>query len=328
MIYVSWSPLRFARAGLLSSAILVSACGSVGAKRQPDNAASAIGQSEPPSSPVQESATISGEWDIVSFEGYEPARLNGTTRAAFADFGKSGVRLRIECNSSGRQGKVHRGRFLPSAENDRIQTQMGCGKEREARDERYFAFFDQSPTVELLNNGRLRLSAEGRELILERPAVRRLAYLPKLAELQGEWRLLELTRYYPQGGYGGMGLSETPGRIVVTSDSMSYTRCPQYGVRFKFTIDGRLAKKAGAELPQVPNDCKELKGVPEARDLPAPAEVLRLLHSNPMVEKSGNEAIVLSTESHAVLMTKERCESAEQSDDHRTTRIRDCASPE
>lgn len=328
MIHTSPSRYHFVCTGLMSSAILLSACGSVGAKRHSDDTATAIGPSKPASRPVQSSAMISGEWDIVSFEGYEPRRLSGTTRAAFADFTESGARLRIECNSSGRKGKVEGGRFVPSADSDNIQTVMGCGQEREARDARYFAFFDKSPTVELQNNGRLRLSAEGRDLILERPSVRRLAYLPQLAELQGKWRLLQLTRHFPQGGYSGIGLSDTPGRIVVAGDSISYTRCPQYAVRFKYTDDGRLAKKAGTEPPQAPNDCKELKGAPEAHDLPAPAEVLRVLHSGPMVEKSGDETIVLSTRRHAVLMTKEPCESVEQSDDHRTTHVRDCASPE
>jgi len=204
---------------------------------------------------------------------------------------------------------------------------MGCGKEREARDARYFAFFERSPAIELRNNGQLRLTAEGTELILERPAVRRLAYLPRPAELQGKWRLLEVTRYFPQGGYSGIGLSETPGRIVVTNDSIGYDRCPRYALRFALTSDGRLTKTSGAAFSQAVGDCKELKDAAEAR-LPPPAEVLRVLHSNPFVEKSGDETIMLSTDRHAVLMTKRPCEDVEPGEDHRTTRVRDCASPE
>lgn len=99
-------------------------------------------------------------------------------------------------------------------------------------------------------------------------------------------------------------------------------------MRFEYTEDGRLAKKDGAELPQATNDCKELKGVADARDYAAPAEILRMLHANPMVEASGDGTIILSTERHAVSMTKEPCRSTEQSNDHRTTYVRDCASPE
>jgi hypothetical protein len=56
--------------------------------------------------PVHDPAQVLGEWDVVSFEGYRPQRLMGGSRAAFADFGPEGVRLRIECNYSGRGGKI------------------------------------------------------------------------------------------------------------------------------------------------------------------------------------------------------------------------------
>jgi hypothetical protein len=46
---------------------------------------------------------------------------------------------------------------------------MGCDPERQARESRYFAFFDRSPTIEKLPDGRLRLRADESELILERP---------------------------------------------------------------------------------------------------------------------------------------------------------------
>lgn len=163
----------FVHACLLSITILVSACGGVGVKRQLDETSVTASKSKPALMLVQDAAKISGEWDIVSFEGYKPRRLNGTTRDAFADFSASGVSLQIECNHSGRQGNVKEGRFVLSPESDTIQTVVGCGREREDRDARYFTFFDKSPTVELQNDGRLRLSADGRELILERPSVRR-----------------------------------------------------------------------------------------------------------------------------------------------------------
>ena len=87
--------------------------------------------------PVANSEAIEGQWDIVSFRGYAPRRLQGTDRAAVADFRRNSVALRIECNSSGVAGEVRNGRFV-SRPGDRIQTLVGCGPVREARDAALF----------------------------------------------------------------------------------------------------------------------------------------------------------------------------------------------
>jgi hypothetical protein len=47
-----------------------------------------------------------------------------------------------------------------------------------------------------------------------------------------------------------------------------------------------------------------------------------------MVERTENGAVLLSTDRLGLLITKEPCESIEQSSDHRTTRVTDCAAPE
>jgi hypothetical protein len=46
--------------------------------------------------PVTSIGEIEGPWDIVSFEGYHPQRLAGLGRAAYADFSRQRVSLRIE----------------------------------------------------------------------------------------------------------------------------------------------------------------------------------------------------------------------------------------
>ena len=92
---------------VLAFALIVSGCtASDGVPGDPpETAASAV--------PVQSSDEILGEWDVVSFEGYEPQqRMEGTVRSTMADFGPDGVRLRIECNWSGTQGNVRDGRFV------------------------------------------------------------------------------------------------------------------------------------------------------------------------------------------------------------------------
>jgi hypothetical protein len=253
---------------------------------------------------VESISQIEGQWDVVSFEGYRPQRLIGSGRAAYADFGPNGVSLRIECNHSGRGGTVRAGRFVP-AENDlAIQTQMACGPEREARDSSYFAFFSRSPTVELLSDGRLRVRADETELILERSAKRRLAYLPTPSELQGEWRMMELTHYVPEGGSAGIGLSEMPGRVVFSDNTARYSRCPQHDLQFRFSDEGILVKTGGSELPAEPSGCPDLGEAPRAAMMPVPWDALRVLHSNPMVEKSGDDQLLVSTERLGLLLTR------------------------
>lgn len=279
------------------------------------------------SRPVQEAPDVAGQWDVVSFEGYRPQRLNGTTRAAFADFGANGVRLRIECNHSGRAGRVVGGRFRPSPNNDGIQTVMGCGAEREARDSRFFAFFDRSPTIERVGSDRIRLRAGGTELILERPALRRLENVPTPAEMRGAWRMVEVTRYLAGDGYTGSGLSDVPGRILIADGRISYSRCPQYGVAFKLSVAGRLTKTGGVELPAAPRQCRELRATLAAPMMPALWDVVRLLHADPAIERAGEDTLLLSTDEVGLLITKAPCQSLDQSDDHSTSTISECASP-
>jgi hypothetical protein len=276
--------------------------------------------------PVQDGAAIAGAWDVARFEGHEPRRLSGTVRAAFADFRADGVSLRIECNYSGRPGAVRDGRFV-AMPGDAMQTAMGCGAEREARDERFFSFFSKSPTIEQLGPDRLRLRAGGTELILERPALRRLRFVPPPAEIQGTWRMLEITRYIPAGGYTGSGLSEVPGRIVISGDRIGYSRCPQYHASFRWGEGGRLEKIGGTAPPQGFRDCVELAGPGPGYELPAPADVLALLHASPLVERTPEGALLISTETTGLLITKAPCEDREQSRDGRSVKIIDCASP-
>jgi len=47
-----------------------------------------------------------------------------------------------------------------------------------------------------------------------------------------------------------------------------------------------------------------------------------------VVEKSGEDALLISTDRLGLLITKAACENLEQSDDHRASRVVDCASLE
>lgn len=255
--------------------------------------------------PVQTTAEIEGQWDIVRFAGYEPRRLNGITRAAVADFRADGVGLQIECNASGVSGEVVRGRFV-ARPGDRIQTLVGCGPEREARDAKLFGFFDRDPTVERLADGRLRLEAGGTELLLERPAQRRLAFLPSPQELLGEWRLAEVARYSQGNGYAAIGLSDTAGVLIFDGIMASHTACPRYALRYRYTKDGRIENIERATAPDRPVGCDALHETPRGPDMPVPWDAIRVLHDNPMIERVDKDTLLMSTEDFGVLLTRQR----------------------
>lgn len=253
--------------------------------------------------PVANIEAIEGQWDIVSFQGHSPRRLQGTDRAAYADFRGNSVGLKIECNSSGVAGEIRDGRFI-SRPGDRIQTLAGCGPVREARDAALFGFFDRKPSVERLGDGRLRLTAGEDVLLLERPAMRRLAYLPSVQQLLGAWRLVQITRYHEGGGMIGIGLSDVPGRIEFDGMTARYTPCPQYCLRYRYAPEGRIEKLEGANIPDQRRGCEALKEGFAGRDIPQPWDALRVLHADPLVELVDEETILLSTERYGVLLTK------------------------
>ncbi|MBX7481415.1 META domain-containing protein [Qipengyuania qiaonensis] len=288
--------------------------------------ASAEGYAPSSGTPVASSREIDGKWDIVRFDGYEPARLSGATRVAFADFTERGVALKIECNSSGATGTVVDGTFKPQP-GDRIQTLMGCGPEREARDAALFGFFDKSPSVRRLPDGKLLLSAEGEELVLQRPDQRRLDFLPLPGDLTGEWRLIGVTRYLEGNGYAGIGLSDVPGRIVFSDGQAGYTRCPQYDFGYRYTEEGRLLKISGPPAPELPEaSCAELSEPrPGSIDMPVQWDVMSVLHASPLVEWAGDREILLSNDNIGLVLSRAQCGSREQSDDHSKTREVDCA---
>lgn len=245
---------------------------------------------QPATVPVPSAADIAGRWDVVSFEGYQPASRHG----AFANFWPHGVSLQIECNRSRIPGLVRDGRFV-TRPGPRMSTERGCEPEREERDSRYFSFFDRSPSIERLGSKRLRLVAGSTVLILERPEQRRLAYLPGRDELEGTWRMESLTRYGPQDGESGIGLSDIPGRLVIQGNRISYDRCPQFAVTFTYGTDGRLVKTGGATLPAKP-DCPQLKPPRETFDMPTPDQILPLLHGNPWVEEIGKGRMLIAND--------------------------------
>lgn len=254
--------------------------------------------------PISTTADVAGQWDVVSFEGHRPSRLSGAVRAAYADFGATGVSLRMECNYTGRSGRVMDGRFVAAPGDDGVQTQMGCGPERGPREERYFGFFERNPSVQHIGVDRLRLRAGQDELILERPSVRRLSHLASSAELQGEWEMLEVSRSPSDGGVAGIGLSEASARIVIAGDRLRVVGCRGVDLTFKYTGQGQMRKSGRARLPAGPLGCPGLSDTADGPVLPKGSDAVRILHADPLVEKVGDGTLLLSDGEYGLLIAR------------------------
>jgi hypothetical protein len=141
--------------------------------------------------PVTSLSEIDGAWDIVSFDDYRPARLDADgNRHAFVDIIADGsFAFTIGCNYSGLRGSIDEsGRLVEVASDDfHTQTAMGCGVEREGRDEAFFQFFRTKPTI-VQTGDDLVLHSGATRLVLQRPAMRRTAALPvSLEPITGPW---------------------------------------------------------------------------------------------------------------------------------------------
>lgn len=134
--------------------------------------------------------SIEGQWDIVSFDGHRPARLGSDgQRHAFVDIRGSDLSFAIECNYSGMSARLDEDRLVVIPSDDvHVQTEMGCGPEREARDEAFFGLLRGGPTVSQPSANELVLEKDGARLELQRPDLRRRDLLAtNLTALQGDW---------------------------------------------------------------------------------------------------------------------------------------------
>lgn len=145
--------------------------------------------SSPDTTPVRGMADIAGQWDIVSFDGHTPRRLDADGgRHAYVDFSTDGATFTIECNYTGMRARIENGRLVALPHED-IQTAMGCGPERNRRESAFFAFLRGSPTIAQRGADELVLTRGGQRLELQRAEVRQRAMRPtSLLDFDGAWR--------------------------------------------------------------------------------------------------------------------------------------------
>lgn len=250
--------------------------------------------------PVGSLAEIAGEWDVVEFDGYRPPRLDPDgQRHAYVDIGARGLSFTILCNYSGMAGSLGAdGVLVADIPDGGMQTQMGCGPEREARDTAFFGFFRSRPQVTRLPDGRLRMENPAHSLLLERADIRRLEGGPPLAEVVGTWRVISFTRFL-NGGYQGWGAMFAPGRVRIDPSAIGYSRCPEAMVRFRYTADFTLAREAPAGMPD-----RSCSGATPAATHVEPM-LAALLGQSPHAERVPGGRYILRSRDYAVVLASE-----------------------
>ena len=260
-------------------------------------------QAEAPTAPGQKRVAslteIAGEWDIVRFDGHSPPRLDSDgQRHAYVNISPGGLNFSISCNHSGMAGLIRDGVLQAAPADQRTQTAMGCGPEREARDDAFFGFFRARPQVGLLPDGRLKMATADKELLLEKPAVRRLAMGPALPEITGSWRVISFMRF-EGGGHRGWGAMYAPGKVRIADSRVSYSRCPASAVRFNYTPDFVLRRQGDG--PAADTRCPG--AAPPATEVEL--MLVELLNGSPEAERVNDRRFILRTRDYAVLLAGE-----------------------
>lgn len=233
-----------------------------------------------PESLVTSLSEIEGLWDIESFADYRPARLGEDgLRRAYVDIGARGLSYTMECNYSGNAAAIDgQGVLRDTSEEPRLSTAMSCGPEIDARDRSFFGFFSSRPRVTRLPDGRLRMASGQAELILQRPAERRLAFVPPLSEIAGRW-VPQMTSRVEGGGPSGWGFQDET-VLTVTDDRLSWSGCGGLTIRFRYTREGRIEKL-------------EEQGRPSCTDNPG-SILVQVLRAGPLVERTARGGLALT----------------------------------
>ena len=222
---------------------------------------------------------IAGPWDIASFNGYSPVRLHEGIRRAYVDVGATGLSYVIGCNYSGNRARIDDSGILHKVD-QQPQTLIECGPEGDARDAAFFGFFASRPKVTWTEGGRLRLFAGRTELILERPEMRRLANIPRLAEMVGSWTPQEALHLLNGNGYGGRSFQGAY-PLTITRNTITYPGCGGASFRFDYTRDARMR-------------ISEARAKDECWFNDPDTVLLRVLRSGPLVERDAGGGLALT----------------------------------
>ena len=229
---------------------------------------------------------IRGFWLVERFEEFQPSWRNDTPwRSAYVQIGDEHLTYSVGCNQSGNPASLGPDSILKDVgDGSRIQTLIGCDAVREARDGRFFAFFGSGPDVRKLDEDRIVLKSDERELVLVRPNRWRRTHKPDLSEIEGRW-VPQVATTYNGAGWSSFGLSDKPGVVSIQRERVVWSRCPELPIPVRWTKDAQLAVTAPINVHECPTVARATSSGPET--------IMEMLATNPAVIRIGPDRIAL-----------------------------------
>lgn len=236
--------------------------------------------------PVTSLRDVKGFWLILRFEDFTPSWENGTPwRSAYVQIDEDRLTYNLGCNQSGNPATLGRDGVLRDAGDGlRMQTLQGCGRTREARDRRFFAFFGSNPQMYRMTKDRILLKSGDRQLVLIRPDRWRENNKPDFAEIEGRW-VPEMSTAYDGWGSAGFRIGNNPGVLTIERRGIVWSQCPDVPIHIRWTADARLAATANVDIA-------ECAAVANSSD-EGPRAIMSILNSNPAVIRTGQDHISL-----------------------------------
>ena len=245
--------------------------------------------------PVTSLAAIEGRWEIARFGGFEPSwRTDIAWRKAYVHVGDDHLSYAIGCNHSGSRVRLDRSGRLDHL-GDSPPTLMGCPVDAAVDDGTFFSFFRTGPTVTWNGADRLRLSNGRVDLILERPELRRRANAARIEEISGRWVPVYFEDY-SGSGMSGFSMEEPRGVVTLTPTRIAWSLCPEASVAIVYS-DLRLQRRS-----EPGGSCR----LGERPGHDGATQLMRLMRSNPKVDRTGENSIVLFTDIETVHLESER----------------------
>ncbi len=238
---------------------------------------------------------IEGFWFVEKFENFEPNDGERKTwRSAFVEVKDDYLGYNIGCNGSGNPARIRRGILKDTGSGERIQTLVGCGPEREARDERFFGFFGRNPTVHRDGDGAVRMQA-GDTILLLLDARRYLErYGAPVADIAGRW-IPQFAEAYRGAGSSASYVGDDPGVLTLSQTRLSWSRCPQADVKGRYTIGHRFVKDSG------PDECEDVI----EPSTPGGQTVVRVMQGDPAFVKISRDRVMMFTDGEAITLQSE-----------------------
>lgn len=235
---------------------------------------------------------ISGDWDIVSFDGYIPQTINADAeRRAFVNISGNRLGYALECNFSGMGAQINEDSRLVALDDGSLNatTAMLCDEDTDRREEAFFSLFTDEPKVERLPNGDVLVSSLDHDLVLRRTEEMRQARLAQTIEAVQGKRKADIIYYSEREGSNRNLLAPINldgARLDIDGNALTFAYgCTTMTATASISAPGALDVQDATATTSADADCRI-----SAEDR---ALANQLIQSGAMIETIGNGAIFI-----------------------------------